>query len=187
MSLSQSVVAKVLGVPKNRVVVRVKRMGGGFGGKESRSTILSTVVAVAADKYTLRVGEGNCLVSEFPHCSPACVRLKRPVRCMLDRDEDMLSTGGRHPFYGKYKVGGCPPASWSRRPEAFSIFLCYFLKKMNIFSFPVPSLQVGFLSSGKVVALDVSFYSNVGNSLDLSLSVSITHPILRSHRLQTMC
>lgn len=34
-----------------------------------------------------------------------CFRLKRPVRCMLDRDEDMLVTGGRHPFYGKYKVG----------------------------------------------------------------------------------
>nr|XP_020445351.1 xanthine dehydrogenase/oxidase-like [Monopterus albus] len=59
-------------------------MGGGFGGKASRPTMLSTVVAVAANK------------------------LKRPVRCMLDRDEDMLITGGRHPFYGKYKVGGHP-------------------------------------------------------------------------------
>ncbi|KAE8278574.1 Xanthine dehydrogenase/oxidase Xanthine dehydrogenase [Larimichthys crocea] len=108
-SKTQSLVAKALGVPANRVVVRVKRMGGGFGGKESRTTVLSTVVAVAANK------------------------LKRPVRCMLDRDEDMLITGGRHPFYGKYKVG--------------------------------------FLSSGKVVALDVSYYSNVGNSMDLSLSV----------------
>lgn len=37
-------------------------------------------------------------------------------------------------------------------------------------------LQVGFLNSGKVVALDVSFYSNAGNSFDLSLPVSIiTH------------
>ncbi|XP_047433058.1 xanthine dehydrogenase/oxidase [Mugil cephalus] len=106
---TQAVVAEVLDVPVNRVVVRVKRMGGGFGGKESRTTILSSVVAVAANK------------------------LKRPVRCMLDRDEDMLITGGRHPFYGTYKVG--------------------------------------FLSSGKVVALDVSYYSNVGNSLDLSLSI----------------
>ncbi|XP_042260124.1 xanthine dehydrogenase/oxidase isoform X3 [Thunnus maccoyii] len=108
-SKTQSLVAKALGVPANRVVVRVKRMGGGFGGKESRTTILSTVVAVAANK------------------------LKRPIRCMLDRDEDMLITGGRHPFFGKYKVG--------------------------------------FLNSGKVVALDVSFYSNTGNSMDLSLSV----------------
>ncbi|KAF0046337.1 hypothetical protein F2P81_002866 [Scophthalmus maximus] len=88
---------------------KTQRMGGGFGGKESRSTVLSTVVAVAANK------------------------LKRPVRCMLDRDEDMLVTGGRHPFYGKYKVG--------------------------------------FLTSGRVVALDVSYFSNCGNSQDLSLSV----------------
>lgn len=43
--------AKVLGVPVNRVVIRVKRLGGGFGGKESRATLLSTVVAVAANKY----------------------------------------------------------------------------------------------------------------------------------------
>ncbi|KAM4711210.1 xanthine dehydrogenase/oxidase [Anableps anableps] len=108
-SESQSFVAKALGVPANRVLVRVKRMGGGFGGKESRTTMLSTVVAVAANK------------------------LKRPVRCMLDRDEDMLITGGRHPFYGKYKVG--------------------------------------FLQSGKVVALDVAFYSNAGNSMDLSQAI----------------
>uniref|UniRef100_A0A8K9UE15 Xanthine dehydrogenase/oxidase n=1 Tax=Oncorhynchus mykiss TaxID=8022 RepID=A0A8K9UE15_ONCMY len=106
---TQSLVAKALGVPASRVVIRVKRMGGGFGGKESRSTTLSTVVAVAAQK------------------------LKRPVRCMLDRDEDMLVTGGRHPFYGRYKVG--------------------------------------FMKSGKVVALEVTYYSNAGNSMDLSLSI----------------
>ncbi|KAL0969405.1 hypothetical protein UPYG_G00227010 [Umbra pygmaea] len=108
-SKTQCLVAKALGVPENRVVVRVKRMGGGFGGKESRSTILSTVVAVAAHK------------------------LKRPVRCMLDRDEDMLVMGGRHPFYAKYKVG--------------------------------------FMKSSKVVALQVTYYSNAGNSMDLSLPI----------------
>uniref|UniRef100_A0A3Q3BGF0 Xanthine dehydrogenase/oxidase n=1 Tax=Kryptolebias marmoratus TaxID=37003 RepID=A0A3Q3BGF0_KRYMA len=107
---SQAFVAKALGVSANKVLIRVKRLGGGFGGKESRTIVLSPVVALAANK------------------------LKRPVRCMLDRDEDMLITGGRHPFYGKYKVG--------------------------------------FLNSGKVVALDVSFYSNAGNSLDLSQAVS---------------
>ncbi|XP_038153656.1 xanthine dehydrogenase/oxidase [Cyprinodon tularosa] len=106
---TQSHVAKALGVPENRVLVRVKRLGGGFGGKESRNSLLATAVALAANK------------------------LKRPVRCMLDRDEDMLITGGRHPFYGKYKVG--------------------------------------FLQSGKVVALDVDLYSNAGNSMDLSLAV----------------
>lgn len=35
-----------------------------------------------------------------------CPRTGRPVRCMLDRDEDMLITGGRHPFLAKYKVLG---------------------------------------------------------------------------------
>ncbi|TRY88303.1 hypothetical protein DNTS_016695 [Danionella cerebrum] len=108
-SKTQALVAKALGVPASRIVCRVKRMGGGFGGKESRSTILSTVVAVAAQK------------------------VKRPVRCMLDRDEDMLVTGGRHPFFGCYKVG--------------------------------------YSKNGRVIALEVTLYSNAGNSLDLSLSI----------------
>lgn len=56
-------------------------MGGGFGGKESRAGLVALPVAVAAQK------------------------LKRPIRCMLDRDEDMACTGTRHPFYCKYKVG----------------------------------------------------------------------------------
>ncbi|PSN50798.1 Xanthine dehydrogenase/oxidase [Blattella germanica] len=64
---TQKVVAEVLGIQSNKVVCRVKRMGGGFGGKESRI-------------------------------------LNRPVRCMLDRDEDMMISGTRHPFLGKYKV-----------------------------------------------------------------------------------
>lgn len=68
-------------VPANKVVVRVKRLGGGFGGKETRSVVLSCAVAVAAKK------------------------LKRPVRCMLTREEDMVTSGQRHPFLGKYKIG----------------------------------------------------------------------------------
>ncbi|CAK1600926.1 unnamed protein product [Parnassius mnemosyne] len=70
----------VLHVPMNRIVARVKRMGGGFGGKESRGILVSLPVAFAAHK------------------------LNRPVRCMLDRDEDMQMTGTRHPFLIKYKV-----------------------------------------------------------------------------------
>ncbi|XP_038596041.1 xanthine dehydrogenase/oxidase-like [Tachyglossus aculeatus] len=81
INLTQRFVAKVLGVPLNRIVIRVKRLGGGFGGKESRNTLLSTVVALAAH------------------------RTGRPVRSMLDRDEDMLVMGGRHPFMARYKVG----------------------------------------------------------------------------------
>ncbi|EDO33869.1 predicted protein [Nematostella vectensis] len=78
---TQSMVAAVLGVQRNRIVVRVKRMGGGFGGKETRSCWLSAVVAVAAS------------------------RTGKPVRCMLDRDEDMKTGGTRHPFLARYKVG----------------------------------------------------------------------------------
>ncbi|XP_072173401.1 xanthine dehydrogenase/oxidase-like [Diadema setosum] len=77
----QSTLSSVLGIPANRITCRVKRLGGGFGGKELRSSPIAAACAVAAKK----VG--------------------RPVRFMLDRDEDMQSTGGRHPFLGRYKVG----------------------------------------------------------------------------------
>ncbi|XP_014214847.1 xanthine dehydrogenase-like [Copidosoma floridanum] len=77
----QKLVAHVLGVPINRINVRVKRMGGGFGGKESRGHLVALPVAFAAH------------------------RLRKPVRCMLDRDEDMMMSGTRHPFLFRYKVG----------------------------------------------------------------------------------
>ncbi|XP_058453395.1 xanthine dehydrogenase [Malaya genurostris] len=77
----QQHVAHALGIPSCKVVSRVKRLGGGFGGKESRAAMVAVPVALAA--YTLR----------------------RPVRCMLDRDEDMAISGTRHPFYFTYKVG----------------------------------------------------------------------------------
>ncbi|XP_063822618.1 xanthine dehydrogenase [Ostrinia nubilalis] len=70
----------VLHVPMNRIVARVKRMGGGFGGKESRGLLTALPVALAAHK------------------------LNKPVRLMLDRDEDMVMTGTRHPFLIKYKL-----------------------------------------------------------------------------------
>eukprot|EP00158_Paraphelidium_tribonemae_P008585 Partr_v1_DN28619_c0_g1_i3_m49964 putative aldehyde oxidase len=78
---TQHLVARVLGLGSHKVVCRVKRMGGGFGGKETRSATLSCSLAVAARK------------------------LGRPIRCMLDRDEDMVITGQRHSFLGKYRVG----------------------------------------------------------------------------------
>lgn len=77
----QSYVAQVCGVPVNRVVAKVKRLGGGFGGKETRSIQLACITAAAAKK------------------------LKRPVRCMLNRDEDILTSGARHPFLAHWKVG----------------------------------------------------------------------------------
>ncbi|KAI0846571.1 xanthine dehydrogenase [Daldinia vernicosa] len=78
---SQAYASKILGVQSNKVVARVKRLGGGFGGKETRCVHLSTICALAAQKA------------------------KRPVRCMLNRDEDMVLSGQRHPFLAKWKVG----------------------------------------------------------------------------------
>jgi len=77
----QTYTAQVLGVPANRVVAKVKRLGGGFGGKETRSVQLAAICAVAAKKAG------------------------RPVRCMLNRDEDILTSGQRHPFLGRWSVG----------------------------------------------------------------------------------
>ncbi|KAF7567386.1 XdhB, Xanthine dehydrogenase, molybdopterin-binding subunit B [Pyrenophora tritici-repentis] len=78
---TQEFVSSVLGIPSNRVNSRVKRMGGGFGGKESRSVPFAVYTAIAANKE------------------------KRPVRIMLNRDEDMLLSGQRHPFKAQWKVG----------------------------------------------------------------------------------
>ncbi|CAL3968529.1 unnamed protein product [Diplocarpon coronariae] len=78
---SQEFVAQVCGVPSSKVNVRVKRMGGAFGGKESRSVQLAVILAVAAKKTW------------------------RPIRCMLNRDEDMMTSGQRHPIQCRWKVG----------------------------------------------------------------------------------
>uniref|UniRef100_A0A7N8YBF1 Aldehyde oxidase 6 n=1 Tax=Mastacembelus armatus TaxID=205130 RepID=A0A7N8YBF1_9TELE len=73
-------VAETLGIPSNRVTCHVKRIGGAFGGKVTKTTILACITSVAAWKTN------------------------RAVRCVLERGEDMLITGGRHPVLGKYKV-----------------------------------------------------------------------------------
>ncbi|KAH6712730.1 xanthine dehydrogenase-like protein [Leptodontidium sp. MPI-SDFR-AT-0119] len=77
----QEFVSQVTGVPSNKVNVRVKRMGGAFGGKESRSVQLAAILAVAAKKEW------------------------RPMRCMLNRDEDMMTSGQRHPVQCRWKIG----------------------------------------------------------------------------------
>jgi xanthine dehydrogenase/oxidase len=77
---TQVTAAQATGVPASRIVARVKRMGGGFGGKESRACQLSSLCAVAAKKF------------------------KRPVRMILSRSEDMITAGQRHPFMMKWKV-----------------------------------------------------------------------------------
>ena len=78
---TQEVVAHVLGVPNSHVVVTCLRMGGGFGGKESQANPWAAVAALAAHKTG------------------------RPVRVRLRREQDMVMTGKRHPFLGRYRVG----------------------------------------------------------------------------------
>ncbi|XP_042568237.1 LOW QUALITY PROTEIN: aldehyde oxidase 3-like [Cyprinus carpio] len=80
-AFTQEAVAETLGIPSNRVSCHVKRLGGAFGGKVTKTAILASITAVAASKTG------------------------RPVRCVLERGEDMLITGGRHPVWGIYKVG----------------------------------------------------------------------------------
>ncbi|KAJ0062408.1 hypothetical protein NL108_010998, partial [Boleophthalmus pectinirostris] len=80
-SSTQVTVAETLSIPSNRVVCHVKRLGGAFGGKVTKAANLSAITAVAAWKTN------------------------RAVRCVLERGDDMLITGGRHPLLGKYKVG----------------------------------------------------------------------------------
>ncbi|OJD15331.1 xanthine dehydrogenase, molybdopterin binding subunit [Emergomyces pasteurianus Ep9510] len=78
---TQEFVSRVTGVPSNRINARVKRMGGAFGGKESRSVQLAAILAVAAKKE------------------------RRPMRAMLNRDEDMMTTGQRNPIMCRWKIG----------------------------------------------------------------------------------
>ena len=79
-SEAQHMVAQVMGIPNNAVTVNVRRMGGGFGGKESQMNLFCVVAAIAAKKW-------NCAVKLRP-----------------DRDQDMTSTGKRHDFVINYDV-----------------------------------------------------------------------------------
>ncbi len=77
----QHLVAHALELHANQVHVQCRRMGGGFGGKESQSALFACVAALAAKK------------------------LNRPVKLRLDRDDDFMITGRRHGFEFDYEVG----------------------------------------------------------------------------------
>ena len=74
----QSIVAGALNLSANKVEVKATRIGGGYGGKETRPPKIAAAAAVAASK------------------------LNRPVRLALDRNTDMIMIGKRHPFKGDY-------------------------------------------------------------------------------------
>ncbi|AYR19763.1 xanthine dehydrogenase molybdopterin binding subunit [Alcaligenes faecalis] len=77
----QQLVAHCLGIGAHKVHVECRRMGGGFGGKESQSALYACVASVAA------------------------VKLQRPIKLRLDRDDDFMITGKRHGFYYEYDIG----------------------------------------------------------------------------------
>lgn len=77
----QHKVADALGTPMNAVRVETRRMGGGFGGKESQGNALAVACAIAA----LKTG--------------------RPCKMRYDRDDDMVITGKRHDFRISYRAG----------------------------------------------------------------------------------
>ena len=77
----QHMVAHALGLPAHAVVVECRRMGGGFGGKETQMSLFACVAAIVAR------------------------RTGRAAKLRLDRDDDMIATGKRHAFVHRFAVG----------------------------------------------------------------------------------
>ena len=80
-SETQQIIAKMLNQKSNTITVVVRRIGGGFGGKETQSFIFAAICTLLAKKT------------------------KFPVKLRMDRDEDIIITGKRHDFYSEYEVG----------------------------------------------------------------------------------
>ncbi len=77
----QHIAARLLGCDHARITATVRRLGGGFGGKESNASWVAGAAALAAH------------------------RTGRPVKLRLPREIDMIATGKRHPFHYRYTVG----------------------------------------------------------------------------------
>lgn len=80
-TLVQKIAARILGLPMHLVEVDVNRLGGGFGGKEDQATAYACMAALAAS------------------------RLKKPIKVILHRMDDMRMTGKRHPYSADFRVG----------------------------------------------------------------------------------
>jgi xanthine dehydrogenase large subunit len=78
---TQAIVAEVLGIQKNEVEVEVRRMGGGFGGKETQGNHVAAWASLLANAT------------------------KQPVKIHLFRDDDQIMTGKRHRFLSSYEIG----------------------------------------------------------------------------------
>ena len=80
-SETQQIIAKMLKQKNNSITVTVRRIGGGFGGKETQSFIFAAICTLLAKKTKL------------------------PVKLRVDRDDEIIITGKRHDFYSEYEVG----------------------------------------------------------------------------------
>ena len=80
-SETQQIIAKMLKQKSNTITVETRRIGGGFGGKETQSFIFAAICTLLAKKT------------------------KHPVKLRMDRDDDIIITGKRHDFYSEYEVG----------------------------------------------------------------------------------
>lgn len=78
---AQRMIARVLGLPLHAIEIDVKRLGGGFGGKEDQATSWACLAALGA------------------------WHTERPVELVLRRDEDLRMTGKRHPYHSDFKLG----------------------------------------------------------------------------------
>ena len=78
---TQHVIARVLGCPDAAITVEVRRVGGGFGGKETQSVQWAAMAALTA------------------------LKTRRPAKIRLDRDDDMIMTGKRHDFEIAWELG----------------------------------------------------------------------------------
>jgi xanthine dehydrogenase large subunit len=77
----QHICARLLGCDLNQVTTMVRRLGGGFGGKESNASWVAGAAVLAAN------------------------HTGKPVKLRLPREIDMIATGKRHPFLYRYTVG----------------------------------------------------------------------------------
>tara|TARA_B100001123_G_scaffold449818_1_gene616919 strand:+ start:1787 stop:4084 length:2298 start_codon:yes stop_codon:yes gene_type:complete len=80
-SETQQIIAKMLNQKNNTINVEVRRIGGGFGGKETQSFIFAAI------------------------CTLLSKKTKLPVKLRMDRDDDIIITGKRHDFHADYEVG----------------------------------------------------------------------------------
>jgi len=77
----QKAVARILGVKHHKIEIEVKRIGGGFGGKEDQATAWACLAGLAA------------------------WHLQKPVELVLSRHRDIEMTGKRHPYRSNFKIG----------------------------------------------------------------------------------